>query len=570
MKYHALSTTRSILGLIGFLLAAMPVDAAIYKVGSDGGCTHPTLPLALLAAAINPGLDEIQLPKNLTYTGEFFIESSVHLKGGFDTCSDTTPSGQTTVTRAATDRVLTVQNTPGLVILEDLNLNFTGGSTAVLNEGGMIHLSGADNILLLQHTSVANGRAGDGGGIFVEDARLILADHSLVAQNRASFSGGGIFCSGGQVELQSGGVAVNEANFGGGIALSSGCTGFAWGSAPFEGIYQNQAHEDGGGLHLIESSDFELLGDDQYAALLSANTATRGGGAYAVGSGSDLVARNAHIVDNEATEFGGGVYLGEFGYLFVERTLGRGCHDPDRCSSLSRNEATGASSGGGAVFIEGGYGHINQTYLEGNAAALFGTVVGLADGNSQLYMEGSVVAGNFPLAGSSLIYFGEDASVRLRFITFGNNEMATMFRGSDGESNTLEVRSSILYDQGGTFIYDDGTLNPVITFDCVLYGGPGFPPGTVTRARNYNPTANPLFVDSASGNYHLVPGAEAQDFCDTSVFVPLYGDIDAEPRGYNDLLADWWGPFDVGADELQEPPLFADGFESGDTMAWDE
>jgi hypothetical protein len=551
------------------LLGSGASVAATYKVGTSAGCTHANLPLALAAAAGNPGADEIQLPKNLTYTGEFFIESPVHLRGGFATCASTTPSGRTTVTRAANERVFTIQNAAGLVILEDLNLNFPGGVSAVLAQGGVIHLTGAANILLLQNTYVLNGTAGDGAGIFVQDARLILSEGSLVAQNRASLTGGGILCRGGQVELQSGGVAVNEADYGAGIALELGCTGFAWGSDTFEGIYQNEATEDGGGLYLTGGSDFELLGDSQHPALLIENTANRGGGAYSAGPGSDLIARDAHIESNHAVELGGGVFLGQFGYLLMERTLGSNCHDPVRCSSLSNNSTDSMpfSGYGGAITVDRGYAHINQTYVENNTS--WGAAVArLYVGDSQLSMEGSVVHGNSADPGTELIHMGGGTTTRIRYSTFGNNGGLTMFQDSGTNTSVLQIHSSVLYDQAGSTIYGGASPNPPNLVDCSLVSSvQSFQNFVVTRTALVSPGFS-LFVNPPAGDYHLRPDSQAIDRCDASVVAPQYADIDGDSRGYDHPLFNIIGPYDLGADETGEPPLFADGFESGNTSGW--
>ncbi len=71
----------------------------------------------------------------------------------------------------------------------------------------------------------------------------------------------------------------------------------------------------------------------------------------------------------------------------------------------------------------------------------------------------------------------------------------------------------------------------------------------------------PSFVDSAEGDFHL----QATDACargygqDLSSILSV--DIDGEPRPAGQK-------WEIGADQL--PPLFADGFESGDTSAWSE
>jgi hypothetical protein len=70
------------------------------------------------------------------------------------------------------------------------------------------------------------------------------------------------------------------------------------------------------------------------------------------------------------------------------------------------------------------------------------------------------------------------------------------------------------------------------------------------------------FADPAAGDLHLLPAAVAAvDQLDGSSSVE--DDFDGDPRPSGDRTVD------IGADEL-EPPLFTDGFESGDTSGWVE
>jgi hypothetical protein len=89
----------------------------------------------------------------------------------------------------------------------------------------------------------------------------------------------------------------------------------------------------------------------------------------------------------------------------------------------------------------------------------------------------------------------------------------------------------------------------------------------VTRTSLVSPGSS-LFVNPPAGDYHLRPDSQAIDRCDASVVAPQYADIDGDSRGYDHPLFNIIGPYDLGADETGEPPLFADGFESGNTSGW--
>ena len=552
--------------ICAFSLTGAPgLNAAIYRVGSGGApCTHTALADALLAAAVNPGTDEIWLSRDIVHTGEYFIESPVRITGGYDSCSDSTSSGQTSITRPFDKRVFTVQNNAGLVVFEDLRLHYDPASTAILDEGGMIHLSGDSNILLLQGTSVANGRAADGGGVFVDGARLILTGGSVVAQNRASFNGGGVFCTmDGSVEIDDGSVALNEADYGGGILLTSGCTGYAGPSDPFEGIVENLAHQQGGGLFMGAGTHFELLGNPVNPAIISGNYALEGGGLYAIGTGALFEAKDAHIVDNAAAVSGGGAYITSGAVFTMDRSQNAACHSA-RCSALSRNTARSpqAAGGGGGLLVEAGFALINQTYIEDNTAPDSQAGAILLAQNSELYLEGVVVAGNSNSIGGIVVLESNDYA-RIGFSTFGRNSPPTFT--DSGVNPLIEIFSSILYDDLGGAIYGGGGPPPAHIMDCTIVNSTlSLTDWTVSGSLE----ANPQFISSATGNYHLSPGSPAIDYCDTAFYTPSFRDIDDEVRGFDAINVNTWGPYDLGADEYVLQPLFADGFESGDTGAW--
>ena len=59
------------------------------------------------------------------------------------------------------------------------------------------------------------------------------------------------------------------------------------------------------------------------------------------------------------------------------------------------------------------------------------------------------------------------------------------------------------------------------------------------------------------------------DFCDDGQFAPTLPDLEGEMRGLDFGQApNGLGTFDLGADEYSG--LFADGFESGDAVAWSD
>ena len=77
-------------------LAAMPAQAAIYRVGSGSGCTHATIQAAVGAASQSAEADEIRISQSQTYVQQAIlidqVQGSLTLAGGYATCSSGTPT----------------------------------------------------------------------------------------------------------------------------------------------------------------------------------------------------------------------------------------------------------------------------------------------------------------------------------------------------------------------------------------------------------------------------------------------------------------------------------------------
>ena len=80
---------------------------------------------------------------------------------------------------------------------------------------------------------------------------------------------------------------------------------------------------------------------------------------------------------------------------------------------------------------------------------------------------------------------------------------------------------------------------------------------------------DPGIAQDSMGVWRLRPDSPLIDSCDAAAFVRVDSDYELDGRGYDHpLRPNVLGAYDRGADELR--PLFADGFESGTTNAWQE
>lgn len=113
-KYVSLNLQETIFGLllvVAFFFAGS-VSAAVFTVGADEACDFHDLQEAIWSTWFNdivgPSADEIHIARNQTYMGEYVIEDQeVKLRGGFDDCADSTPSGRTKIVRPAGQRLTT-------------------------------------------------------------------------------------------------------------------------------------------------------------------------------------------------------------------------------------------------------------------------------------------------------------------------------------------------------------------------------------------------------------------------------------------------------------------------------
>jgi hypothetical protein len=132
-----------------------------------------------------------------------------------------------------------------------------------------------------------------------------------------------------------------------------------------------------------------------------------------------------------------------------------------------------------------------------------------------------------------------------------NNGLAVFADGFDQQASLV---NDILLGDGAAAVLECGNFNdlnpPIIEFNDVRNGGTGPSYGGIctdqTRV-NGNISADPLFVDAAAGNFHMLGGSPAVD-AGTNTGAPAI-DIDGDPRpldGNGDGLA----VVDMGADEV--------------------
>jgi len=214
------------------------------------------------------------------------------------------------------------------------NTTFTTGNTY----GGGISLSGAGTSFTMQGGSitgnnalVTGGYVAYGGGVYGGPSATLTLNGGTIDNNNATTEGGGLYANGSSVTMNGGLFSTNGAGSGGGVSIGTGTTSkFALYGGDFVG---NQATTFGGGLYLQESGTLSLSG-----ASFRNNRCTLSGGGLCIG-GPLNVTMNALVFDGNTAANGGGFFVPVTDPVAISNTV------------FSSNTAT---SGGGAIWSTSG------------------------------------------------------------------------------------------------------------------------------------------------------------------------------------------------------------------------
>lgn len=575
-----------VLALFAVGCSAMPVDAAIYRVGSGAGCTHATIQSAIDAAVASATDDEIRIsggPYNNQALNINAAEGRLALLGAYADCTASEP----------TTGVLTIiDGTPAQSVLRisasaDVklwNLDIQGGRSP--DSGGGIRFNATTPASLdLLNTYVRNNVARGGGGIAIENVssaltadqvRLSLRGISAVVGNAADNSfggGGGILCSRASVKL-----------------------------ADKSHVTQNQSDANGGGLY-ADNCQVEIGSRGANGAVLWANRATLwGGGVFASG---DLATVSIYTVDANvpARVVGNDAYYGSALTLWngadarlydvnVEQNIGsvagalyvllnldapapesllvmRGgidgapadavaCADPEACNHIRYN--TSPDGQASAVLIHGNSDQPDSTTvfllgtrIEGNTGA--DHVLSVDPGN--MIVEGALIVGNTvqQTVGAS------ESRLSITASTIADNALpagapVVSARGDcDAGDGWTRIERSILWQPAHPLInaYPGYPLQTAC-FQHLVGSDFGTLPAAIDRV-----VADPHFIDPGTGDYRLSPASPALDFAPahegeaTRNLGRRVFDLPDSPNRF--------GPQDLGAYERVLDAIFDNGFD---------
>jgi uncharacterized repeat protein (TIGR01451 family)/CSLREA domain-containing protein len=243
--------------------------------------------------------------------------------------------------------------------LQLTNLTVTGGNEP-LEAGGNIRVN-ENGDLVLADVIVSNGKAAGGGGIAggssVSLTRSVIRDNEALGED--GLAGGIAAVNGTELVVRHSTISNNRAAVGGGIfaigqslrILDSRITG-------------NVASRTGGGLAIVTGAAFMMS-----RTLVADNQADQGAGVFWDGEVNSEITHSA-IINNTATENGGGIYSAVDGFI--------------RYSTISGNSA----ASGGGVYSVAGMTLLDSVTLAGNTGG------GGLFNESGATIEYSLLAGN--------------------------------------------------------------------------------------------------------------------------------------------------------------------------------
>ncbi len=528
--------------------------------------------------SIQNAIDNVSCDTIIVAAGTFMenldISRSVTIQGA--------GASSTIIDGGGNGRVVTI-NGSVTVYLENLRLtngDATGESIRFREGGGILVTDGATlhgNYLQIDNNLASNSPSGFGGGVSINTSSAYISN-TVISQNFAdkrsgaltgNGKGGGIFVNGATgvsyLSLYNSQILSNTAAYrsigsiaaGGGLAVNENATanlnGNLWQGNVARGSNSGNCSSctstdpagDGGAIAVLvttQEAQLTVNGDrflnnianaspDNFdtkeraaggaISLMATNTAGRITGtiASAYMSGNAAKAGNS----NTGEGWGGAIHARSATLIVRQSTI---------LDNIS--DARGVEGFGGGVYIRepgtGDYLEVVGSVIAGNTAANLTTAgaqihINYTAGNSNLAtILHNTLADDTQSQNLALYYNGTSAGDEL-FI--GNTIFANHVNGIRNVNATGMARARHLLFYNVTNEQAAGST-----------AFPGAPSDTTTWI-----TGNPLFVDAANGDYHILPGSAAQDAGNGEAGYTYSPDVDGDARPQG-------AEYDIGADEL--------------------
>jgi len=357
--------------------------------------------------------------------------------------------------------------------------NCTFGGNWAESDGGAIHCDNQSSAIFENCLIIANGAGRWGGAMYCYNRSSPSLSNCRIVCNFADSHGGGVVCAWYcDATLAYCTVRDNQGRWGGGSFVyesSPAFTNCEFGenSSEFGGaVYCENSSSDLTGC-IIENNRANVGGGGLYVYAASANlvncticsNTTDGDGGGLEFRGSQSTLSNCTINDNSSDAFGGGV----------------SCHGSGLEFRHCRMKSNDASRGGG-LFIEGGSTTLQNCTLVGNSAADAG---GIYLWNSSPVVNSSVIA----LSQGPGIFFWTSAGSQIRYCDFfGNLGGNFNFPSGDSSHGPLGIGQLMATNANGD--------------SCDVY---------------HNIFLDPMFVDTAAGDFHLLASSPCIDAGDPAL-----------------------------------------------------
>ena len=410
--------------------------------------------------------------------------------------------------------------TSGSLLLSNSLVN---DNTALLNGGGVYaRRQGEDSLENIEFNNVAltgnisnnqySPEGGGGGGAYIYRPDFLSVIDSLFQANTAVGSGGGLFITGSFSlpfsVLVSGSVFVdNMTNKHGGGLYSR----YSLLTVNLDSFFSNNSADQAGGAIYLSSGTGNING-----VTFDSNQAAYGGGIHTNQTILDVT--NSHFTNNEATFFGGGLYIGNSDFSF-RSVMGQGDGQCDPfalpanqyCSQLINNYGRS----GGAIAIRNSSTSTDKAYVLSDLAII---------SNTSLEANG----------GSAIYIFDDGSTIDLTNLLLVDNstisEPATVIELNG--SNTLKLDSVTIANNYGSPLWAEDIASNIEMFNSILSGnskGPRVAFGMSSFVRDCNNSqavsipsqpmggniGDPLFITTARGDYRLAANSPSIDQCTT-------------------------------------------------------
>jgi uncharacterized repeat protein (TIGR02543 family) len=313
------------------------------------------------------------------------------------------------------------------------------------------------DILITGGNASGSGEAGYGGGI-LNKGTLILDPGAMVTGDTSSRYGGGVYNTNTFVMNEGAEVSGNESQTGAGVMNASSTATFTLNGGK---ICNNTATDNAGGVY--NSGNFTMSGGE-----ISGHMALSGAGVYNLGTFEMIqegVGKHPKIINNAATNYGGGVYNSGSASKFNMSGGTISGNTADR-------EGGGVYVTGYAVFnMSGGSISCNKAIVIGTGSTGFGG--GLCGWNGTVNMSGGEISDNEAVFGGGMfIYLYSTCDLSGNALIENNKGLTGKYSAGGGVYNygllTLRENAAIIgnsapwggavFNEAGTFTMESGMI----------------------------------------------------------------------------------------------------------------